>query len=94
MVWLIVSQVLSVLALFLWVLMISAFGLGSMSGSTDRWRQYVFYVLLVYPLILIVSIVIAWVSFRQQKLQLANLVTSAPLVYVVLVVLFIVLVAK
>ena len=35
------------------------------------------------PVVLIASIIGAWITFRQKKLQLANILTSIPVVYVI-----------
>ena len=84
MVWLIVSQVIAVLALAPWTLFLGGFALSSaLNTSSSQSLTYIFWLVVSYPVVLIVSIITAWVVFRQKKLQLANILTSIPMVYVI-----------
>ena len=45
--------------------------------------ENIFWLVVIYPVVLIASIIGAWITFRQKKLQLANILTSIPVVYVI-----------
>jgi hypothetical protein len=83
-VWLIVSQVIGVLALFPWLLYIGGASLAAALGSSGRAVfANIFYVIVSYPVVLLVCIVAAWILWRQQKHKTANIITSLPMIYVV-----------
>jgi hypothetical protein len=83
-VWLIVSQVIGILAIFPWLLYISAIALGSvLSTSGETLLSKLFFVIASYPLVLLVCVIAAWILFRQKKHKTANIVTSIPMIYVV-----------
>jgi uncharacterized iron-regulated membrane protein len=83
-VWLIVSQVIGVLAIFPWLLYIGGASLAAALGTSDRaLLANIFYLIVSYPLVLLVCIVATWVLFWQKKQNVANIVTSIPMIYVV-----------
>ena len=83
-VWLIVSQVIGVLAIFGWLLSIGAISLGAaLSTSGETLLSKSFFLIASYPVVLLVCIVAAWILWRQRKHRQANIVTSIPMVYVV-----------
>lgn len=83
-VWLIVSQVIGVLALFPWLLYIGGASLAAaLSTSGQTLLSKLFFLIASYPVVLLVCIVTAWILWRQQKHKTANIVTSIPMIYVV-----------
>ncbi len=83
-VWLIVSQVIGVLAIFPWLLYIGGASLAAALGTSDRaLLANIFYLVASYPLVLLVCIITAWILFRLKKHKTANIVTSIPMIYVV-----------
>jgi hypothetical protein len=83
-VWLIVSQVIGVLAIFPWLLYIGGASLAAVLGTSDRpLLANIFYLIASYPLVLLICIVAAWILFRLKKHKTANIVTSIPMIYVV-----------
>lgn len=83
-VWLIVSQVIGVLALFPWLFIIGGASLAAALGTSGRTLlANIFYLVASYPLVLLVCIVATWILWRQQKHKAANIVTSLPMIYVV-----------
>ena len=83
MVWLIVSQVIAVLALFPWTLFLGAFALAGALSTSGPGMENIFWLVVSYPVVLIASIIGAWITFRQKKIQLANILTSIPMLYVI-----------
>ena len=85
MVWLIVSQIVTVLALLPWTLFLGAFALAAALSTEQFGSNYGKHILAgcQLPVVLIASIIGAWITFRQKKLQLANILTSIPVVYVI-----------
>jgi hypothetical protein len=83
-VWLIVSQVIGVLALFPWLLVIGGASLAAALGTSGRTLlANIFFLVASYPLVLLVCIIATWILWRQQKHKTANIVTSIPMIYVV-----------
>ncbi len=83
-VWLIVSQVIGVLALFPWLLYIGGASLATALGTSDRpLLANIFYLVASYPLVLLVCIIATWILFRLKKHKTASIVTSIPMIYVV-----------
>jgi hypothetical protein len=83
-VWLIVSQVIGVLALFPWLFYIGGASLAAALGTSGRTSLVnIFYLVASYPVVLVVCIIAAWILWRQQKHKTANIVTSIPMIYVV-----------
>ena len=83
-IWLIVSQVIGVLAIFPWLLYIGGASLAAVLGTSDRpLLANIFYLVASYPLVLLVCIIAAWILFRIKKHKTANIVTSIPMIYVV-----------
>ncbi len=83
MIWLIVSQVIAVLALIPWVLFLGTLSMGAALNSSSQTNASLFYLVISYPVALLVSIVGAWIFWRQKKLTLANVLTSIPMFYVI-----------
>jgi hypothetical protein len=83
-VWLIVSQVIGVLAIFPWLLYIAGASLVAALGTSGRaLLTNLFFLIASYPLVLLICIVAAWILWRQQKHKTANIVSSLPMIYVV-----------
>jgi hypothetical protein len=83
-VWLIVSQVIGVMAIFPWLLYIAGISLASaLSTSGETLLSKLFFLIASYPVVLLVCITAAWILFRQKKHRQANIVTSIPVVFVV-----------
>ncbi len=81
-VWLIVSQVIGVLAMLPWFLYIGAVALGSaLNTSGETLLSKPFFLVASYPVVLLVCIVAAWILWRQKKHRQANIVTSIPIVF-------------
>ena len=90
MVWLIVSQVLSVLGLVVPFIVVLSGGFGMMNDGSGgvlmrSTGELTFYLSLAYPVVLIGSIVASWVLFRLKNWRLANIVTSIPLIHTALI---------
>jgi hypothetical protein len=83
-VWLIVSQVIGVLAIFPWLLYIGAISLAAaLNTSGESLLSKLFFLIASYPVVLLVCIVATWILWRQQKHKQANIVTSIPMIFVV-----------
>ncbi len=83
-VWLIVSQVIGVLAIFPWLLYIGGASLAAaFNTSGQTLLSKLFFLIASYPVVLLICIVATWILWRQQKHKTANIVTSIPMVYVV-----------
>lgn len=84
--WLIVSQVLYLLSLLPWLGMSGlAFMAFDAPGSTEMWGPWIFAgTIWAYPLLPLVCSIAAWIAYRRGRTRGAAVLTSVPMLLVVL----------